>query len=344
MKSAQTEQEPAQATLNGRPKVGGREIMAVEDDTVEDVIGWIIPFTIGSDFVVERAWLERRLGDLAISNNMMPSEVSSGQAFTRAGRRLNKKDVADVELEEELLTINLQKVKYERKFNLEVHDRREMEEFDGMVIGVIEYSEDTDNLDGRPKIDHEHEMWDAWVQYVQAFKREYDLMKTSHLGKDIRGMITRFFNKQTHSVRFRAGGGVYFAPAATEDVVQALDQLVKDIDHEWKVRGFPCELDIIEVADAEDKKSMVERKVRRELEREVATVVEEAIDSLNEEGELVETLVGEVEAALQDVEDFAGKYNALLDAEMSVREYLEAWKELQSDDAEQLVEEVIQRV
>lgn len=87
---------------------------------------------------------------------------------------------------------------------------------------------------------------------------------------------------------------------------------------------------------------MVEEKVRRDLQNQINELVEEAIEDLADEDTLVDDLLTEIEAELEDVEGFAEQYNALLDAEMTVREYLEQWKDDATGDAEDLVDGVLE--
>jgi len=335
----QTQNEgTAQKTIEGSTHVGGQEIQAVTTEDDRDILGWIVPFTIGNDFVVPRDWLEQRARELNLSPNVLPSPTSEKRAFTRAGGRVDGRQVAEIEKKENV-DLHLEKVRYKRIYHLEVHDRREEGEFDGEVIGVLKFEDD--ELDVRPKVTPEHEMWDAWNAYVGAFKDEFDLMANSNLGEDIRHMITNLFQSRSWSVKFRAGGGVYFAPPAIEGVVKAIDQLITDIDREHKKAGFPCELDTIEVAATSEKKSMVEEKVARNLEEQVADIIEDAFDEIADDDTLVDDVVDDVENELDDVDDFTSQYNALLDAEMTVREHLEEWQAQATGEAQELVDELL---
>lgn len=339
--SETTKIEAQQTDLEGSVTVGETPIEAVTDDSDREILGWVVPFTIGNDFIVPRKWLEARARDLNLSHAILPSKTTKKRAFTRAGGFIEDRNVATIEQEHEDVEIHLEKVKYEYEYRVEVHDRRDENEFDGELIAYIGYDSETESLNWNPRIKPEHEMWTAAQEYISEFRDEWELQQESNTGRDIRSMITRFFTTRSQSVKFRAGGGVYFAPVAAEDVVQAFDTLVTEINAEYKKDGFPCELDTIEVADSDEKKSMVEEKVRRDLDRQVRELVEEAIEDLADEDTLVDDLIGEVEDELEDVEGFAEQYNALLDAEMSVREYLEQWKLQTTGEAEQLVDEVM---
>jgi hypothetical protein len=330
-----------QTTLNGSVMIGDQKIEAVVDeDNNRDIIGWIVPFTIGNDFVVPRDWLEQRAKELNISRRFLPIETSDKRAFTRAGNRVDSR--FDCPMESEELEMNLEKVPYKRTYHLEVHDRREEEEFDGDVIGVIKFdNESTSLIDARPKVAPGDEMWDSWNEYLGKFENEFELMRNSNLGEDIRHMITSFFQSETKSVKFRAGGGVYFAPPTTGQVVNGLDQLMSEINEKHKDSGFPCELDTIEVADSDDKKNMVEEKVAREIESKVQEVVEDAFEEIADDETLMDDVLGSVEEELDDVNDFADEYNALLNAEMTVNEHLEEWKLQATGEAEDLVDELL---
>lgn len=330
-----------QTTIDGTTMVGGTDIEAVTGDDDREILGWIVPFTIGNDFVVPRDWLENRASDLGLSPRLLPSDVSDKRAFTRAGNRVDDRMVAAMEKGENV-EINLEKVKYKRIFHVEVHDRRDEERFDGELIGVIRFDTEHGEPDYQPRVDPSHEMYETWEEYRYEFEEEYQLMRNSNLGEDIRHMIVKFFRSRSRSVKFRAGGGVYFAPVASEAVVKSLDQLVTEIDREHKKSGFPCELDTIEVADSDEKRSMVEEKVRRNLEQQVSDLVEDAIDELADEDVFVDELIGDLESELDDVEGFANQYNALLDAEMTVREYLEEWRDTVTGEAEEMVEGVLE--
>jgi rubrerythrin len=330
----------AQQTIDGSVKIGSTEIQAVTEDDKRDVLGWIVPFTIGNEFVVPRDWLEQRARELNLSPNILPKETTAKRGFTRAGHRVDDRSISEIEMKYDV-DIHLNKVKYERRFEVEVHDRRTDDKFDGEMIGVIEFDGETEKMRGRPLVDPEHEMWDVWNDYVGAFKDEFALMTSSNLGEDIRRMIVEVFRHQSRSVKFRAGGGVYFAPQATEPLIKALDTLMTDIDREHKKSGYPCELDTIEVANTAEKKTMVEEKVRRNLEAQVRDIIEDAFDELADDEALVDEVADDVEAELDDVEDFASQYNALLDAKMTVRDHLEEWKERATGEAEELVTDLL---
>lgn len=332
-----------QTDLGGDFKVGETEIEAVTDDSDREILGWVVPFTIGNDFTVPRTWLEDRATELGLSHAVLPRETTKSRAFKRAGGDLADRSIAPIEQHEDV-EIHLEKVNYEDEFRVEVHDRRSDDEFDGELIAYVGYDDETESLNWNPRVKPEHEMWDTAQLYIDEFRDAWDLHQNSNTGRDIRSMITRFFNTRSQSVRFRAGGGVYFAPLAAEDVVQAFDQLISDIDEKHKKAGFPCELDTIEVADSDEKKSMVEEKVRRHLESQISDLVEDAIDELADDETFVDDLLGEVENELQDVEGFAQQYNTLLDAEMTVREYLEQWKLQTTGEAEDLVEQALDQL
>lgn len=328
-----------QATLDGRVTVGGQEITAVADSGEADILGWIVPFTIGNDFVVPRDWLEQKATEHGLSQAALPIETSDKRAFTRAGGRVQNRFEASMEREQNI-EINLDKIPYQRRYRVEVMDRREENEFDGELIGIIQYDSEHEKLDGKAKIGNSHEMWGAWTDYVSGFSAEFDLMRQSNLGKDIRHMVVQLFRDNSPSVKFRAGGGVYFAPQSMGPIVQAVDGLMDDINEEHKKAGYPCELDAIEIVNEEEKREMVEEKVRRNLESEVSSLLEDAIDELDEDT-LVDELVDELEDDLSEVENFAEEYNALLDAEMTVREVLEEWKLQVTGNSAELVEGLI---
>lgn len=329
-----------QMQIDGTITVGTTEVHAVTDDADRDEVGWVISSTIGNDFVVPYDELQEQASNIGLSHALLCDPPSEKKAFTRAGTYVDRRDVADVESHEDV-EVALHKEPYEHRYEVELHDRREENEFDGKMLGVIWYESDH-GLRGRPQVDPNDEFWDAWNAYVDEFRTEWELQQESVLGKDIRSMIVRFFKHKSKSVKFRAGGGVYFVPVAAEPVVRALDELVSWVNVEHKDAGFPCEFDMIEVADTEEKRSMVEDKVRRNLEEQVSDMIEESVEELAEETEAtVSEMFDELKEDLADAEDFAERYNALLDADMAVSDILEDWKSKLSGEAEELVDEAL---
>lgn len=331
-----------QTTVEGEEKletdvtVGGREIQAVSDtDEVESVLGWMTIYTIGPSFTVEREWLEVRASELGIPHNMLPSEVTPKRAFTRASKKLPSEAEIDLPADVE---INTTRDDYSH-FDLEITDRRDGE-LHSEVIGVLEYDEK--EVYTRAKTSNPE-----YIEWFQILSREYkelfDLMGRSNLGKDVRKSVRSFCNDHSTSVKMRDAGAVYFVPAHYQDHLEAFQTLISDIDEHWKDEGFECRIDPVEVIDSPSKRQMVEEKVQKQLTETVDGIVEEALEKFDEERAANE-VVSELGKELASVESLAVEHNTLLNAEMSVQEALENWKDSVKSEQEALVQGLVDEV
>lgn len=346
--------ETKQKTLDDNVKVGGKEIAAVLDEQDADeleILGWTVIFTVGNDFVVDREWLEARATELGIPHHLLPRQTSKKRAFGRAANRLTRTAHSWDEHEDDV-QVSLHKESH-KEYHVEVTDRR-----DGDVtatkVGGLFWDTDLDPSGMRAQVGHPErgtesdvdvtkgsEFYELFGDYLQAFKEEMDLMQRSNLGEDIRTMLRGFFTRKSASVKLRDGGAVYFAPVTTEEVVQAMKQLVRDLNDEWKNSGFEAEVNTIEVINTEEKREMVEKRARKRVEEQVGKAMEEALDQLDE-SDVIDEVVDSVEENLEDVEGFADTYNALLDVEIAVEDELEGWKNRVTEEQEELIDAVLE--
>lgn len=346
-----SEANERQKTLDGNVQVGGKEIGAVLDDQDPEeleFLGWTVFFTIGNDFVVDRDWLEARAGELGIPQKLLPRPTSKKRAFGRAMNRL----CADEHSWDAHKDVEISVHKEDHKeYHLEVTDRRDGD-VDTAKIGAFFWDTDLDPSGmraqvGHPEIDRESnvsvvkgsEFYELFRDYRKALSDEMMLMEQSNLGEDIRTMIRGYFTRKSNSVKLRDGGAVYFAPITTEEVVQAMKQLVDDINLKWKDDGFPARVDNIEVINTEEKRDMVESRVQARVKDQVGDALEQAFEEMDET-EVIDEVVDTVEDRLAEVEDFAAEYNTLLDVEIGVEEVLEDWKSNVTDEKEELIEKV----
>lgn len=331
-----------QTTLDGERKsevesvqVGGKEIQAVTGgEDVDSVLGWITIYTIGPAYTVPREWLEEKANEVGLPPEMLPSETSPKRAFTRACNHLVNDTSGVIPAEVEAATSR----KDYSTFCLEVTDRRE-EDVTMEVIGELIY--DGGQVYTQAKTSRA-EYLDFYQRYAEAFKQKFDEMKESNLGKDIRNSVREFATEHSTSVRMRDGGAVYFVPAHYEEQMLAWKEIITGLN-QWKDRGHPASLDTVEVIDSPGKREMIENKVRQSLSEAVEGIVDEALEELDEDQAAAEVVAGLADE-LDEAENMAVEHNTLLNADISVRQSLEEWKERVSGDKEQLVEKMVQQV
>ena len=333
-----------QKTLDGGEKVsidsptlGGKEIQAVSGvEDADSVLGWMTVYTIGPVFRVDRKWLEDRAAELGLPQEMLPTEVTPKRAFTRASQRL----VKDTDLKSELLPedVTAETSRADRNtFELGVTDKRGDGNYD--VVGILQY----DDEKVYTRAETEDPEYIEWFQmYAQEFKQLFEDMKRCNLGKDIRKALREFCQDHSTSVKMRDAGAVYFVPAHYEEPLMAWQELVSDINDTWKDMGYDCSIDPVEVIDSPAKREMVESKVRKELSGAVEGIVEEALEKFDED-QAANEVVSKLGKELSQVESLAVEHNTLLNAEMSVREALEAWKDRVKEDEQEIVEELVKK-
>lgn len=320
------------------PTVGGHQIQAVQDDDVENILGWTVVYTIGPYWTVDRQWLEERAAELGIDHKHLPSETTSKAAYTRACKRLDRHELGAASHP----AVDVETVREDRNtFNVELVDRRG-DDVIHEVIGEIEYVDKS--AVSTPKTE-EKEYVETFLEYSKQAQQLHELHQTSNTGVDIRTMIREFAKHPSSAgVKMRDAGAVYFVPRQAGDTLLAMKQLVEEINETWKTSGYEAAVDTIEVIDSADKREMVERKVRKTLDSVVESALDAAFDELDEET-AAQDVIGEVGEDLVRAENVAAEHNALLDVELSVEETLAGWKDrVSSEDKEELVEAAIEEV
>lgn len=327
-------------------QVGGRDISMVTDgQEIESVLGWTVIYTIGPAFTVDRAWLEDRAEELGIPSGMLPSPVSPKRAHTRASTLLpeiNTDMLSDnvTSLVPNGVELHTQRAKNDNNvFHLEITDRRG-EEMTATEIGDLIY-EDQGVYTRATTSDPEYIEWFQTIS--EEFNTLYEKHLRSNMGKDVRKMVRGFCKEHSTSVKMRDAGAVYFVPAQYQDQLNGLKTLIDDINTHWKNVGFDATIDTIEVIDSPAKREMVESKVRKALSETVEGLVEDALDSFDEEKAANEVVSG-LGKELAQVENLAVEHNTLLNAEMSVKSALASWKDQVKSDEEQLIDELVASV
>ena len=336
-----------QETLDGEEKittetakVGGKEISAVTDgEEVESVLGWMTWYTFGAGDV-DRKWLEERAAELGIPEKWLPNPVTPRRAFTRACKMLPSETSGIIP---EDVEANTERSNTDAKtFFLEITDRRDgVENSSTEVIASLEYEDES--VHTRTKTANP-EYLGFYEEFSQEFRQLFDLYSNSNRIKEVRKAFRdRFLKAETTSVTMRPAGAVYFVPAHYQEGFEAYRQLVRDIDEHWKDSGYECSIDPVEVIDSPAKREMVEKKVRSSLEEAVEGIVDEALDSFDEE-KAANEVVSELGKELAKAENLAVEHNTLLNAEMSVKGALKSWKGNLEDEEEDLVQKLVDEV
>jgi hypothetical protein len=332
--------------LEGDASVDGQELLSVvgaENADDVEVVGQAMWYTIGSDFMIAtdddaeetgREWLVRRMEELGLPTWMAPPQVTPKGAFTRTRDHL-------VTPQNDDMNIGGRNVEFETK--RATHDTwhilanayytaDELNQDDGewrqATVGVVRYMSEHSSVATIPKIDRDAAMWEAWEFFAARAVELFETMQESHVGRDIQKLMNRFTHDWTHTVKFRDGGAVYFVPAQYEAELDALKTLVEEIDARFKTHGKDAELKRLPVVNDDERRRMVQERAEAWLDERVDSALEAGLDEFEDEmDELSEEVVEAAEEELADSDDFAGRYNDLLDLRLSVEDAIDARRE-----------------
>ena len=360
--------------------IDGDQLTAVVDMDDEDdggevpAIGYTMIYTIG-EMVIPRDWLMGRMEDLGLpvwcpgmegeKEYMLPPKVTPKRAFTRTRKYLmdsvNDHQTIDgrlVEFETRKGDTNTFHLLANAFFEGEIEGIDDDGEWRQVTIGVCRYNREHGAMAVEAKVDENDPLHAPWLNFKDAALEMFMEMQESHIGKDIQKMMFKYVNHWTDSVKFREGGAVYFVPAKHEASLAALKTLVTDINEgeneegeKFKDTGNNCEIQRIPVVNNGEMRQAVEDRACAHVEDQVSSALPAAFESYenqleNNEEVLIDGIVEVLEEQLVETDDFATEYNALLDAELDVREAVEGWMEGRrlGEAKQNIVEEALQKV
>lgn len=314
-------------------QISGTEIALLPDGRdLEDILGWMVHYTIGRGFTVEHDWLVRKGQEYGIPRSALPNKTSKKYAFNR----MAKEQIPRIMNRETPEAVTFKGHKPDDVeadiINLDVSDRRR-EDFDGDTLCRFIWKEDSQSPAARFRaqgaagdIDDAFEWYEMVMNMMDD---EFEKMQTHKLARDIsrsvRNWIKGKSDEEIGSTRMRDAGAVYFVPRGGGDVLSGWEQLARDIDEQWKVEHNECAVDAIEVADNQRQQEMLERKARKHMRDLLDGVIETALDELDEDMAATNA-VNQASDELVQAESIAVEHNALLDVEVSIQNELAEWK------------------
>lgn len=355
--------------------VGGSSITAIVDGEEQDdveIIGHLISYTIGSDFVVPREWLKGRMEELDLYIDlpgeerklMIPPKVTPKRAFNRTRDRLvdgvansHPEFYSDGKREMELMGSE-RVVQFESKkatrdewhITAEAFFKAEElgaeyddGEFRQVTVGVFRYNKENEGILGVPKVDEEDNLWGSWELFAKEANKMFAEHQNSHVGRDIQKMLNRYTHHWTDTIKVRDGGAVYFVPAGYDDSVRALKTLIDEIDEQYKHRGRDCEILRISVTDSEEERKQIEEKARKHVEEQAEAAMNAAFEALTEDESVADDIAEELEGRLEGLDGFADDYNALLNARLSAQEVLRDRLDSLKGEKEKVVKKALER-
>lgn len=343
--------------------IGTEDLTAVTDIDPEDaeILGHAVTYTIG-DFEVPREWLVERMGDMEFPDWMIPKEPTKKRAYNRVRDRLVDVDkghddimvtVGGESREARVFTKKVSNETFQIDVDVFFEANGENAKNGGpdhgdwrtQTLGYVTYLDDGGVLT-RPQIEHDNSLWTVWENYAGLVTEQLDHYRHVHLGGEFQKLMGRVVKHWTESVKLRSAGAVYFTPARHAGTMEKLGTLFAEMDELFKDSGSRLEVNTIPVISDEQRREMVAERAEEELETRVGNAVEtieeevaEADDDLDDD-ELVSDLVGVFEQELDEIEDFTAEYNALLEAELEIRDIIAARRGDVVPEVEEVIDEV----
>jgi hypothetical protein len=340
--------------------IGTQDLTGVTDIDADEaeILGHAVTYTVG-DFEVPREWLMERMEDMGFPEFMRFREPTDKRAYNRvrdrlvdvdnghdnievtAGGKTRKARVTTKKVDNETFQIDVDVL-----FDAADNEEANHGDWRNTTIGHVRYVREDGGVVTTPSIEEENALWNVWERYAAKVHEAKSYYKTVHLGKEFQKLMGRVVKHWTEGVKIRSAGAVYFVPARHADTMEQLGRLFAEIDEKFKDSGSTLEVQTIPVISDEQRRKMVAEKAEDELEARVEAAIDNIEEGLQEadpdadEDELVEDLVGVFEEELDEIDDFAAEYNALLEAELNIREVIQDRKGDVVPDAEEVIEEV----
>lgn len=328
--------------------VAGKQLTGLHDDLGEEedveVMGFATFYTIGEFLEVPDAFIESQADEIGLREDVLPNDPTPKKAYNRTCDRL----FLDVNNEPggmfgkyAVNTENVDKATWLVRASWYDDD---IEDFEDETIGELKYNYDNQSLVPRQRTTNPDLEW-IWEEAESMARRKFQDMQETQLGSDLRQMVREIIGDQ-YSVKLRNAGAFYFVPANQSEEVRKAAELM-DACNAFKKPGRPrAQVGMIEVIDTEEKRELVKGRVEAQLNEEVESTLNEAVERFEEEGKMTEEVEEEIEGlleeTLEETVDVAEQYNALLRVEMKVPEIVENLKANLHQEIQEVVEEVVE--
>jgi hypothetical protein len=296
-------------------KVTPDNLVAMEKSGVDiQFLGSLVWFTI-SDCRVIREELAVAFLDAGIDQKYLPKPISPRDAFRRATKRIEMKEVPlgddkflnllirDVRQDKDLIVRHVVREirdwQNTRLQHLAVADLRLTEQDKGFALTISPLMT----------------MLQEETTAVEAFKADFDVEKENYNGRTVRDIIMDVL-RDCDPVNVRPSGGVYFTPEEHREKIEALKRLVKILSA-YNHNGYKSTLWSIPVINAEEQRGMLEESLNDQVREESQVLVKEMVDLLGDgaKRKITAALAQQYVERVQRLGDLVGKYEDMLQFE-----------------------------
>lgn len=298
------------------PEINGRKIKTMKGEF--DSIGSVVWYSVGAS-LIHQDRLYKLLKSNDIPEKFYPNKISPKNAWKRATKSLEEKTTEKVtighktfeaQIEYMIRTLNPNSRHLVKEVKDKEGNRLEYEE-----IVEFEYSEDRDTVFTNPinvKDDivlliWKERMHEAWEKYIDKFT-----------DRDIRRMVREMFG-ELDSTQIRPTGGVYFVPITNINILKGLKKVMNEINSDYSLTDYTTEVVHIPVADEEEHRGMVERKVNEDIVQEAGKKIKEFKEKM-EEGKLTSKQFSNMVADIKRLKKKKQQYEAILERQLGSSE------------------------
>ena len=343
--------------IDSNLSIGGKAVAGVTAPQVDEEsrLGFSAWHTTG-DVVVPRDWLLEQVERYGLPEAIVPKQHFPSGAYKLAVGRLLNKTTEDAILEFEdgnkYVEFDIRKGQRNVRYLFAIihEDESVTENGEGKAgnlekpdLGHFNFDFDTqsptwhvnEEIIGTPLLA-------KWNMFVQLLKEEFERMKVSYNGQDMRIMFYNLIESESTAIPIRHGGVVYFFPERYGSYLEGMSKIWKDIN-DFKEGGYTCNIVTMPVVDEDHLRELIERHATEELNKRTDEILTAAIKQLSDNEEATATeIASEVIKELRDVNTMASEYTQLLQVKLSVKRMLEDW--MNTVSGEEAQEELLRKV
>jgi hypothetical protein len=264
-------------------KVTPDNLVAMERSGVDvQFLGSLVWFTI-SDCRVVRDDLAAAFDEAGIDQKYLPKPISPRDAFRRATKRIEMKEIPIGDAsEEKFLNLLIRDVRQNKDVIVrhvvrEIRDRQNTR-LQHLAVADLRLTEQGkySALGMQPLATLLKEEAAA----IDAFMVDYDIEQENYNGRTVRDIIWSVL-RDCDPVNVRPSGGVYFTPEEHREKIDSLKRLVSILS-KHNTNGHKSSLWSIPVINADEQKEMLQESLEDQVREDSQVLVKEMVDLLGD--------------------------------------------------------------
>lgn len=294
------------------PKVDGKKIKSMKGEF--DSIGSVVWYSVGAS-LIDQQRLYEMLKQNSIPSEHHPNEISDKNAWKRATKSLEQKSTEHIKMK--FKTVEAQVEYMVRTLNPNSrHLVKEVKDKEGNRLQykeIVEFEyDDKRNKVYTNAIDEEDDI--VLLTWKEKMNEAWEKYKGKFTDRDIRRMLREMFNS-LDSTQIRPTGGVYFVPITHLDILKGLKDVMDEINKKYSLTDYTTEVVHIPVADEEEHRNMVERKVNEDIVQRAGKKIEQ-FKEMMDEGKITAKQFSNMIEEIKALKSKKQEYEAILERQL----------------------------